>query len=170
MASETYDLRFSFTFKFVRKLGYRFDLVGVDLVNNWLKFNLIGFGKHNESERCACWVLLEESLIVFYDCLYKFFLVSQACQRLVTLILFIQRQLVEESHKCKLSVFIVFVIGLGSRWIRSEWPYNRLWSRRNDYWSRRNDYWIGHIDWNVRHWDKQICRWSIRRIVSLACH
>ena len=34
MASETYDLRFSFTFKFVRKLGYRFDLVGVDLVNN----------------------------------------------------------------------------------------------------------------------------------------
>ena len=151
MASETYDLRFSFTFKFVRKLGYRFDLVGVDLVNNWLKFDLIGFGKHNESKRCACWVLLEESLIVFYDSLYQFFLVSHACQRLVTLILFIQRQLVEESHKCK---FSVVGIGLGSRWLRSGFGSRWYWSILNDYWSRRNDYWIGHIEWNIWHWDK----------------
>lgn len=104
---------------------------------------------------------------MFYDSLYQFFLVSHACQRLVTLILFIQRQLVEESHKCK---FSVVGIGLGSRWLRSGFGSRWYWSILNDYWSRRNDYWIGHIDWNVRHWDKQICRWSIRRIVSLACH
>ena len=47
MASVTCDLRFSSTFKLVRKIQYRLDLVGVDFFNNWVKFCLIGFWKHN---------------------------------------------------------------------------------------------------------------------------
>ena len=130
MASVTCDLRFSSTFKLVRKIQYRLDLVGVDFFNNWVKFCLIGFWKHNKSERCAWRVLFEDPVVVFYDSIYQFILVSHGFQLLVCMILFIQREFIVESLKIKFFVIVVFVIWIMMMRLSNRWSGSRtLWIR-----------------------------------------
>ena len=130
MASVTCDLRFSSTFKLVRKIHYRLDLVGVDFFNNWVKFCLIGFWKHNKSKRCACRVLFEDPMVVFYDSIYQFILISHGFQLLVCMILFIQREFIVESLKIKFFVIVVFVIWIMMRRLSNRWSGSRtLWIR-----------------------------------------